>query len=175
MKNWIFLSLFCLTLSLSAQKAEINWMTIEEAEAAVAQEPRKVFIDVYTDWCGWCKRMDKNTFQNPGLAEYVNENFYAVKLDGEEKDSLTFRGETYGFVKKGRRGYNELPAVMLDGRLSYPTIVFLDEELNMIQPIPGYQAPQVFEQIITYMANDVYKTESFEDYKEKYETKISKN
>lgn len=166
--------LYILSLSLSAQSETINWMTIEEAEAAVKDEPRKVIIDVYTDWCGWCKRMDKNTFQNPGLAEYVNENFYAVKLDGEEKDSTSFRGQKFGFVKQGRRGYNQLPATLMNGRMSYPTIVYLDEELNVIQPVPGYQDPKSFEQIITYLAENHYKTQPFDQYKQNYEVQISK-
>lgn len=156
-----------------AQSETINWMSIEEAEAAAREEPRMVIIDVYTDWCGWCKRMDKNTFQNPGLAKFVNQHFYAVKLDGEEKDSLTFRGKTFGFVKQGRRGYNELPAALMNGRMSYPTIVYLDENLDVIQPVPGYQDPKSFEQIITYLAGGHYKTQPFDQYKKNYEVVIS--
>jgi len=171
---WFF-RCFCNQASRKAKKAEtINWMTIEEAEAAVEKEPRKVIIDVYTDWCGWCKRMDKSTFQNAGLAQYVNEHFYAVKLDGEEKDSITFRGKKYGFVSQGRRGYHMLPATLMNGRMSYPTIVYLDEELNLIQPVPGYQGPEAFEQIITYLATDAHKKQPFEQYKKNYQINLSK-
>jgi thioredoxin-related protein len=177
MKFIVALVISTIAVTLNAQEAApetINWLTIEEAEAAAKKEPRKVIIDVYTDWCGWCKRMDKTTFQNPKLAAYVNAHFYAVKLDGEEKDSLTFLGKKYGFVSQGRRGYNMLPATLMNGKMSYPTVVFLDEELKMIQPIPGYQAPESFEQIITFLANDAYKEQPFEQYKKNYELRLSK-
>uniref|UniRef100_A0A3Q2YUK7 Spermatogenesis-associated protein 20-like TRX domain-containing protein n=1 Tax=Hippocampus comes TaxID=109280 RepID=A0A3Q2YUK7_HIPCM len=49
---------------------------------------KKVFIDIYTDWCGWCKKMDKDTFQNPEVAAYMNENFLMVKMDAEGKDPI---------------------------------------------------------------------------------------
>jgi len=41
---------------------QVNWMTFEEAEIKYQEEKRKIFVDVYTDWCGWCKKMDANTF-----------------------------------------------------------------------------------------------------------------
>lgn len=175
--NKVVLSLFVAFSFLAngqEQKETINWMTIEEAEEAAKKEPRKVIIDVYTHWCGWCKKMDASTFQNPGLAKYVNQHFYAVKMNGEEKDSITFKGHKFGFVPNGKRGYNELPAVMMNGRMSYPTIIYLDEELNVIQPVPGYQNPKSFEQIITYLAEDHHKTQPFEQYKQNYKVSISK-
>lgn len=167
--------LFSLTvifsLPLSAQK--INWLSIEEAQKKMEVEPRPVLIDVYTDWCGWCKRMDKVTFQHPGIAEYVNQFYYAVKMDGEEKDSLEFRGQKFGYVRQGRRGYHMLPASLLQGKLSYPTVVFLDKELNLIQPVPGYQDPQSFEKIITFFAEADYLKEDWQQYSKNYQLRLT--
>jgi thioredoxin-related protein len=136
--------------TLQAQE-KINWYTLDEAIALNRDEPRKFIVDVYTDWCGWCKRMDATTFSDEGIARYINKNFYAVKFDAEMKDSLTLGDRTYYFVDQGRRGYHEVAAILTKGRLSYPTIVYLDEELRHIEVEPGYKtAEQLSEKLIFY-------------------------
>ncbi len=160
----LFLSTALLLSFLCFAQEKINWMSIEEAEKASKKEPRKILIDVYTDWCGWCKRMDVDTFQKEEIVSFVNENYYAVKLDAEQKDSIVFKGKTYHFVKKGRKGYHELAAVFLQGRMAYPSIVYLDENLNIIKPWPGYKGPKDFKVILDYIVEDYYLQGTFEDY-----------
>ncbi|UJH69303.1 thioredoxin family protein [Allomuricauda sp. SCSIO 65647] len=159
---------FVLTLlfatTLSAQ--EIDWLTWEEAVALTKNEgnSKKVFIDVYTDWCGWCKKMDKDTFQHPEVAAYMQQNFHMVKMDAEGKEPIEYQGKTFKYVPSGKRGYHELAAALLQGRLSYPTVVFLDEDLNMLSPVPGYQKVQPFLQIARYFGEDIYKTQDWKTY-----------
>lgn len=143
---------------------EINWMTIEEAEAAIKKEPKKIFIDVYTDWCGYCKKMDATTFKDKDMIEYLNKEFYCVKMDGEDKGTLTFKGQEYGFVNQGRRGYNKLPATLLKGRLSYPSFVYLDENLKTVLVKPGYRKAKEMLSIVTYIGDDIYKDMKWEEY-----------
>lgn len=150
------------------ESPKINWLSMEELEAAQAKEPRKVFIDLYTDWCSWCHKMDKATFQHPGIVKYVNANFYAVKFNAESKDTIHYRGKDYVFVPQGRRGYHQLAAILANGQLSYPTIVYLNEDLEVIQPVPGYMDPRSFEQVITYLAGNHYLEQPFEQYKKNY-------
>ena len=76
-------------------KGPINWLTLEQADSLYKIKPKPMFIDVYTDWCGWCKRMDATTFQDKGIANYLNSNYYPVKLDAETKDSIMFLGHQY--------------------------------------------------------------------------------
>jgi thioredoxin-related protein len=172
----IFLALFVIgTLSMYGQKSKtINWLTIEEAEEANKKEPRKIIVDVYTDWCGWCKKMDKSTFQNEKIAEYVNANFYAVKFNAEQRDSLVFRNSKFKFVSQGKRGYHELAAALLQGKMSYPSIVYLDEELNMIQPIPGYMDAKQFETVINYFAGNHHKDTAFDAYQKTFKSTLNK-
>ena len=141
-------------------------MTWEEAvqKASMEASPKKMFIDVYTDWCGWCKKMDKDTFQNAEVAAYMSENFYMVKLDAEQKEPIEFKGKTYNFVATGRRGYHELAAALLQGRMSYPTVIFLDEEIKMLSPVPGYQKPDAFLKIARYFGDNIYRDTSWEAY-----------
>lgn len=148
------------------QSQQVEWLSWEEATELAQTEanPKKIFIDVYTDWCGWCKRMDKDTFQNPEVAAYMSANFYMVKMDGEGKDPIDFKGKTYTYVPSGRRGYHQFAASLLQGRLSYPTVVFMDEQLNMLSPVPGYQKPEPFLNIARYFGDNVYKVKDWKSY-----------
>lgn len=116
----------------------INWLSIEEAQARGKKEPKKVFVDVYTNWCGFCKKMDANTFSNPEIIKYVNDHFYAVKLNAESKKLVTFNGTTLSEAELAR-------AFRVTG---YPTIVFIDETFRYIQPVPGYREPAEFHKIL---------------------------
>lgn len=165
----LLIALFTLTFCLHAQAQKIEWMSFEAAiEAqAKADQPKKIFIDVYTDWCGWCKKMDKETFNNHEVAVYMQQHFYMVKLDGEGKKPIVFRGKTFSFVPSGRNGYHELAAGLMQGQLSYPTVVFLNEQAELLSPVPGYHPPESFMPIARFFGDNHYKTSTWEDYQKK--------
>ena len=148
----------------------VNWLTFEEALEKSKIEKRKIFIDVYTDWCGWCKVMDKKTFSEATVANYLNEKYYAVKLNAEQTEDILFRDHTFKFVPNGRRGYHELAVWLLQGKLSYPTVVFLDEDFNPIQPLPGYREPKDIHPILTFFGEDQHKQMAWKDYQSVYES-----
>ena len=152
-------------------EAKIEWLTWDQAVQRMEKEPRKLMVDVYTDWCGWCKRMDATTMQDAGVIKLINEKYYAIKMDGEGKDDITFRGRTYKFIAQGNRGYHELPAELMSGKMSYPTLVFLDQEFAIIQPLPGYQQAPMLENVLAYFGLDAYKTTPFEDFRATYPRK----
>jgi len=166
MKRILLLSaLILLAMTLNVHAQQVNWLTWEEATEIIAKDnSKKVFIDVYTDWCGWCKRMDRDTFGNPEVAAYMNDHFLMVKMDGEERENMDYRGRTFKYVPSGRRGYHELPATLMRGRLSYPTVVFMDEQLNLITPVPGYHQAEPFLTIARYFGDDIYKEKDWETY-----------
>ncbi len=149
-------------------KVKVNWISLEEAIERSKTEKRKFFVDVYTEWCGWCKHMDSTTFVNPAVANYLNEHYYAVKLDAEQTQDIVFKDKTYHFKKTGSRGYHELAALWLNNRLSYPTVVFLDENQNLIQPVPGYQDATKMEAIINYFGTDSHRKTPWETYEKNF-------
>jgi thioredoxin-related protein len=128
-------------------------------------------MDVYTDWCGWCKRMDAVTFTNPVIAAYLNDNYYAVKLNAERKDTVIFHGTPFvNLYSKMPRGAHQIASFFLNGSLSYPSIVFLDENLNSIVLIQSYMEPIGLEPILSYLAHP--QTVSWEEYQKTFVGKI---
>ena len=167
------LLIFILAFSISSFNTNENevdetivWLSWEEAIKKVETDknPKKIFVDVYTDWCGWCKKMDKDTFQNPKVASYMKEHFYMVKMDAEGKDPITYDGRTFNYVPSGRRGYHELAAALLQNKLSYPTVIFLNEEKKILSPVPGYQKADAFLQIAKYFGDNIYLNKNWQEY-----------
>jgi thioredoxin-related protein len=147
----------------ASSKKEVEWLTIQEAYKRTQKEPRKTIVDVYTAWCGWCKVMDRETYTNPELVDYLNKNFYMVKLDAEAKQDIIIGNTKY--IYDANSGANQAAVALLQGKMSYPTTVFLDAQYNMIQPLPGYLNAKAFHEIVTYLGGDYNKNEPFEQYK----------
>ena len=144
-----------------AQK-EIEWLTFEEAEKRMKTEPRKVWIDIYTDWCGWCKVMDKKVFTNPDVINYMNTKYYAIKFNAERQDSFSFAGKRWGFVP-GQK-INNLALQLTNDQPSFPTTVIMTENFQNPSAIPGYHAVPEVEGFMKYLAEDTYKTTKYEEY-----------
>jgi thioredoxin-related protein len=130
----LVLLLVLLSLNLQAQD-QIQWMKFEEAIAANEQNPKMILVDVYTDWCGWCKKMDKDTFTDPQVIAHFQKNFYAVKLNAEDtKRSFQFMGKTFTEA--------QMAASMRVN--SYPNFVVIEPGLQNIAQLPGYREPAAF-------------------------------
>ncbi len=157
---------------------KIRWMTWEEALSKQDKAPRKIMVDVITEWCGWCKKMDATSFNQDAIAKYINETYYPVKFDAETKTPINFNGTTYDFIKTFNGGYHELAAFILQGKLSYPTLVFFDEKNTLIQAIPGFQGASDLEMILHFFGGDFHKTISWRKFTRNYnpiEKNIDKN
>ena len=158
MKKIIIFTLTLFSLSITAQ--EIKWMSFEEALEAQKETPKKIFVDAYTTWCGPCKMLDKNTFSNKDVANYINKNYYAVKFNAEGNETINYLGKTFSNPnfdanKRGRNSSHQLSGYF--GVRAYPTLLYLDEEANLIAPIPGYKTPSQIELYLKFFESDEYK------------------
>jgi thioredoxin-related protein len=167
-----FFTMSFMPLSHPTETSGIKWMTWQEVQEAQKKEPRKVFVDTYTDWCGWCKRMDATTFTNEEIVKYINQHFYAIKFNAETQEVIHFKGKDYKYVSQGMRGYNELAAEIMNGQMSYPTSIYFDEGMNQLFPVPGYQDPKTLESVLNYVGSNSYKTSSWETYQAEFKGKV---
>jgi thioredoxin-related protein len=135
--------------------AAIKWHTFDEGVALARQENKKILIDVYTDWCVWCKKMDKDVYTNGSVGELMASNFIAVKLNAESQKGVTFDGTPM----------NESSLAGTMGVTGYPTVVFLDPSAKPITKISGYVEPKEFTSVLRFIGEDHYKSKSFDEYK----------
>ncbi|TNE61972.1 MAG: DUF255 domain-containing protein [Bacteroidetes bacterium] len=145
----------------------LKWYTWEEAAALQKTNPKKIFVDVYTDWCGWCKRMDRSTFADEKVASYLAEHFYPVKLNAEQKADIQFNGETFKYVSGGNgRGIHTLAYALLDGKMGYPSMVYLNEKYERIMISPGYkEVPDMLKEL-RFAAEDKYQSTDWESFRD---------
>lgn len=156
-KNYLFLLFFFISLvGFNLQAQQIKWLSFEEAVAKSKENPKKIIIDLYTDWCKWCKVMDEKTFAHPVIAKYINDNFYAVKFNAESNKPINFAGHKFENKNGGSRSPHDLAVALTQGKLSYPTYVFMDEKNQIIHVQPGFIEPKQFEPMITYISDGVY-------------------
>ncbi len=147
----------------------VKWLSFSEAVEKSRKEPRKILIDLYTDWCGWCKKMDATTYSDSVVVDYINRHFYAVKFDAESKDSLVFNGHTFRYLKDYR--CNEFAYSLLSGKMSYPSTVFLDEQFTMLTPVAGYLTTDVLLGIMRYYGGNHHTKLKWEEYNTTPKTK----
>jgi len=161
MKKIGYILLIAVLTTVNSIAQEINWVSLEEAVELQKQSPKKIMMDMYTNWCGPCKMLDRNTFQNKDVADYVNEHYYAVKFNAEGNEDVTFKGNSftnknYDPAKANRRNSPHELARYFRVQ-AYPTIVFLDENSDVIAPLSGYKQPQQLELYLKMFKKDEHK------------------
>lgn len=159
--------------TIGGNETAIHWLTMEEAYQLQQKNPKKIIVDIYAEWCGWCKRMDNTTFQEPAVIRYINDNFYAVKLDAETKRTIKLGDESFNYRSNGRGGMNELAMELAGNQLSLPTVVLLNEKLSNRLVAQAYQSPTDMDAILHYYASGAYdKGMDWEQYKKTYVSSI---
>jgi thioredoxin-related protein len=156
------LFLFSFTKVKSTGKEKINWLTMDEVNVKMKSDPKPVIIDLYTDWCYWCKVMDKKTYTNSKVISYINQHFYAVKLNAETKDAVKWDNKNY--VYNSGNKVNDFALYVTQGQLAFPNTVIFPEMQNPPAAIPGFMEPKEIEVILKYFGEGIYKKQNFNQY-----------
>ncbi|MEM6804702.1 MAG: thioredoxin family protein [Bacteroidota bacterium] len=131
------LSLFCfLSTSLRAQETEsVHWLSFEALEDSLNSQPKKVFIDFYTDWCTYCRKMDKKVFTNPEVIAVLNEDYYSVRFNAEAESLVSFGGQEFrnDQIGKSRTPIHQIAQLLAlrQGRFVAPSLILLNDEFRV--------------------------------------------
>lgn len=164
----LLMSLILVSNAVLAQKETIQWRSFEEVEKLMKEHPKRIFFNAYTDWCGWCKRLDKQTFTNPQLVAYINEHFYAIRMNAESKDPITYKGRTFNYKPDIRM--HELAAELMMGARSFPFTAIVEKDGMNISPIPGFMKAGEFESILKYIQDGRSANISWADWQKTFKS-----
>lgn len=178
----IFLSLLSVMMLVSFTFAQKNknkpvvfkWYSFEEALELNKKNPKKIFVDVFTDWCGWCKKMDASTFSDSIIKSYMAAHYYPVKLNAERKDTVLFNGSYYvNPSPESSRSTHQLATALLQGRLSYPSFVILNEKFEILNTIIGYKSAKELEPILHFFGDNAHEKTTYAKFLETFTGKIT--
>ena len=148
--------------------AQVQWHTIQQASEEKIGE-KLYFIDFYTTWCGYCKKMDRETFSDATVAKLLNRYYYPVKFNAEGTETFTWFGRSYGpGVAQGRSRSHQFAA----GLRGFPTFGIYRSDGRVVQQIPGYYPPKDFIMILWYFASGDYQRYAFEQYQKIFDKEI---
>jgi thioredoxin-related protein len=147
----------------------VKWMSFKEAFEKNSKVPKPFLIDIYTDWCGWCKHMMKTTYAVPELANYINTNFYAVKFDAETHDTIEYLGEKFINESSAKKSTHQLTYKLLGKSISYPSTIFMNNNFQYSLLSAGYMEVNKIEPLLVYTLENVFRTTQYENFKENYE------
>ena len=157
----------------NGKQPEIKWYSLNEALELNKKNPKKIFVDVYTDWCGWCKKMETTTFNHPQIIQYMNEKYYAVKLNAEGKDTIVFNNKTFVNPSPNTPKSTHMIAFeFLGNSISYPSFVFINEKNEMINSVKGYMTPQQIDPVLKFFGENVYTMNMWDLFMKCYQTDV---
>lgn len=163
--RYLIALLILFSISTFAQNNSIRWVSFKQLAKLQQIQKRPVIIDVYTPWCGWCKRLDAETYQEPNIVNYINNAYYAVKFNAEGHDTITFQGKTYlNRAPDTVRNTHEFARYLMGSELSYPTTIFLNTESTPVLIVPGFQAPNEMAPYLVYNVEKLNETVNVSDF-----------
>lgn len=155
--RYIILALLLVTLGCSTSPkpvTDISWISLEEAQEKASIDGKKILVNVYTEWCEFCKKLDDTVYPDTTVKLNMNSFYHSVRLNGESDELITFNGKSMTKETFAR----EL------GVRSYPTILFIDSSGELILQINGYMPVNDFQSMLVYIGEEAYKRTEFHEF-----------
>lgn len=174
----IFALVLMLSTSCKAQEIEkqtVKWTPITEAAKTNIEENEQLFfVDFSTAWCGWCKKMDRETFSDPVVAAILNQYYIPIHFNAEGDDVFDWQGTTYGpgKVVNGRPGTHAFTRATLGSRIGYPSFAIFSPDMRLIQMFEGYRTAGEFSMILWYICSMDYTRYTWEQYQQIFDKEI---
>lgn len=149
----------------TGNKTESGWSDFDDGIKQAKKQNKKVMIDIYTNWCGWCKKLDKEVYANKNVSKYLSDNYISIKLNAESGKKINFKGKEYT--------EQQLAAAL--GATGYPTIVFLKSNADLITKLGGYVESERFLNILKFLGEDHYEKMKWEEFIDMQSKKSKKN
>ena len=132
--------------------AQLNTHTFEQAEKLSIENPKPFVIFIHTNWCKICKMMKSTTFKNKQVIQNLNQNFYFISFNAEDKKEIKFNKNTFKFKPKGTNsGIHELAELL--SNQTYPTITILQPDYSIVTQIESFANSKTLLQILEKAKN----------------------
>lgn len=172
----LLLIAFTILLGSHSRAQQVKWQTIEQASKIDTKGNTQLyFVDFYTSWCGWCKKMDRETFTNPTVALILEKYYIPVKFDAEGNAEFTWNGTKYSNVDAApgnRPNTHSFAKKILGAKMGFPSFVLFKSDQSQLTIIQGYQSANDMVMMLWYFASGDNKRYPFEKYQQIFDKEI---
>lgn len=168
----IFIAVILLALCGSATAQQINWVSIDK----LPQNSEKLYlVDFYTSWCGYCKKMDRQTFTNPTVVKIINKYYIPIKFDAEGDATFMWKGVKYTPTPTppgSRPSVHMFTKAMLGKQIGFPSFGFFGKDQSALTIVQGFQTADEFIVILWYFASGDNNRYRFDRYRTIFDKEI---
>jgi len=166
--RFLLFGIFIMTLTTVSSQNKIKWTSWDSVSEKLENKNRKFIIYFYYDGCKWCRYMEETTLASDNIAKFINQKFYAFRINTLSSDKIVIADKSYTTVRIGKYDFHELAADLLSGNMSFPSMVFLDEQFKKLGTYDSYMDEQNFEMILSFYAGNHHKYTMWKRFADNY-------